>query len=295
MIDSHHHIWRMRDLPWLSGPEQPRIFGGYASVRRDYLIGEFRSDAEPSGITHSVYVQANWPPGRGTDEAKWVQAVADRNGWPHAIVAFADVVSADPRPQLDALAAAAPLLRGIRQQFHWHSHAQYRFAERPDLCSDRQVQRNIARLAAYGLVFDLQVFAPQMAGAAALAEACPDVTFVLQHAGMLEDPTSHGRREWETGMRRLSECGNVSVKLSGLGTFLRRNDPGHIRDTVHTTVGLFGAGRCMFGSNFPIEKIWTGYASMADAYFEACSGFTEAERDAIFRTAAARVYGIAAQ
>ena len=120
-----------------------------------------------------------------------MQRTADRDGWPHAIVAYADVSADDVRPQLDRL-SRYPLVRGVRMQLHWHENPQYRFAPRPNLAADPRIQRNVGRLADYGLSFDLQVFAPQMADAADLAESCPKVTFVLQHAGMLED-LSHGR------------------------------------------------------------------------------------------------------
>ena len=59
MIDAHHHIWRQADLPWLLGPEQPRIFGPYGPIRRDYLVTEFLADLAGTGIERSVYVQAN--------------------------------------------------------------------------------------------------------------------------------------------------------------------------------------------------------------------------------------------
>ena len=61
-------------------------------------------------------------------------------------------------------------------------------------------------------------------------------------------------------MKRLAKCPNVVVKLSAFGTFLHRNDPTFIAEMVQAAVGLFGAERCLFGSNFPIEKLWTSYA-----------------------------------
>ena len=148
-----------------------------------------------------------------------------------------------------------PLVRGVRMQLHWHENPLYRFAARPDLCADPMIRRNVARLADYGWSFDLQVFAPQMADAAQLAEACPKVTFVLQHAGMLEDLSPAGRAAWRAGMARLARCPNVVSKLSGLGTFIHRNDAAHIAAVLADTVAMFGAERCLFGSNFPIEKI----------------------------------------
>ncbi len=292
VVDGHHHIWRQGDLPWLAGPMQPRIFGSYEPIRRDYPIEEYRADIAASGVVKSVYVQANWPPERYEDEAAWVQRTADETGWPHAIVAYANVSANDVRPQLDRL-SRYPLVRGVRMQLHWHENPQYRFAARRDLAADPTIRRNIGRLADYGLSFDLQVFAPQMADAADLAESCPKVTFVLQHAGMLEDLSPAGRAEWRAGMVRLSACGNVVSKLSALGTFLHRNDPGHVADVVRETIGIFGAGRCLFGSNFPIEKLWTSYSVLLEAYRDAVATLAVKEQRAVLHDTAMNVYRIA--
>lgn len=289
IVDGHHHIWRQADLPWLVGPMQPRIFGPYEPIRRDYPIREYLDDIAGAGVVQSVYVQTNWAKGDFEREAAWVQATHDETGWPHGLVAYADFSQDDVRPQLDRL-SRYKLMRGARMQLHWHENEMYRFAARPDLCDDPVIQRNVARLGEYGWSFDLQVFAPQMEGAARLAEACPHVTFVLQHAGMLEDLSGDGRALWRAGMARLAARPNVVVKLSGLGTFLHRNDESHIRDVMLTTVALFGAERCLFGSNFPIEKLWTDYASLVEAYGRAAGGLREAERQAIFAGAARRVY-----
>jgi predicted TIM-barrel fold metal-dependent hydrolase len=292
VVDGHHHIWRQADLPWLAGPMQPRIFGPYEPIRRDYPIEEFRADIAGSGVVKSVYVQTNWPRGRYEDEAAWVERTAEATGWPHAIVAYADLGVEDVRPQLDRLSCHG-LVRGVRMQLHWHLNPQYRFAARSDLAADPTIRRNIGRLADYGLSFDLQVFAPQMADAADLAESCPKVVFVLQHAGMLEDLSPAGRSEWRAGMVRLGSCGNVVAKLSGLGTFLHRNDPAHVAGVVHEAVAIFGAGRCLFGSNFPIEKLWTSYGALLDAYRDAVRSLAPKEQQAILHDTAMSVYRIA--
>ena len=218
-----------------------------------------------------------------------MQQTANQHGWPHAIVAYADLGANDVRPQLDRLACYS-LVRGVRMQLHWHDNPLYRFAARPDLSKDTVIRRNVARLSDYGFSFDLQVFALQMAGAASLAEACPKVTFVLQHAGMPEDLSPQGRADWRAGMQRLAACPNVVSKLSGLGTFVHRNDPGHIASVLADTVAIFGAERCLFGSNFPIEKLWTSYRELVDAYRVATSSLGAEAQDTIFRTTASRVY-----
>jgi predicted TIM-barrel fold metal-dependent hydrolase len=267
---------------------QPRIFGPYEPIRRDYPIQEYLDDLKATGVTRSVYVQTNWPIDRFEDEAAWVQQTANEHGWPHALVAYADFGVEDVRPQLDRL-TRYPLVRGVRMQLHWHENPLYRFATRPDLCADPVIRRNVGRLADYDWSFDLQVFAPQMADAAGLAEACPKVTFILQHAGMLED-LSQGRAAWRAGMARLALCPNVVSKLSGLGTFIHRNDGAHIADVLDDTVAIFSAERCLFGSNFPIEKLWTSYRDLVDAYRTAAARLRPEQRDAIFATTATRVY-----
>ena len=294
IVDGHHHIWRQADLPWLTGPMQPRIFGPYEPIRRDYSIGEYLDDIAGTGVVRSVYVQTNWAPENFEQEAAWVQRAADEHGWPHAIVAYADLSVEDVRPQLDRL-MRYKLLRGVRMQLHWHENPLYRFAARPDLCSDPVIRRNIARLADYGLSFDLQVFAGQMSGAAELAADCSRVTFILQHAGMLEDLSAEGRAAWRQGMTRLAARPNVVSKLSGLGTFIHRNDPAHIASVLNDTIALFGAERCLFGSNFPIEKLWTGYRELVSAFITAAAPLHPEQREAIFTGTAMRVYRIEAQ
>ena len=135
IVDAHYHIWRQADLPWLSGPMQPRIFGPYGPIRRDYLIDEYLEDLSGTGVVKSVYVQANWPKEKFEDEVAWVARSRTRHGWPHGIVGYADVTVDDVRPQLDRL-TRYPLMRGVRMQLHWHENEIYRFAARPDLAAD---------------------------------------------------------------------------------------------------------------------------------------------------------------
>ena len=292
IVDAHHHIWRQADMPWLSGPMRPRIFGPYESIRRDYLVDEFLRDRAGTGVVKSVYVQANWPSENFEREVAWVSQVADESGWPHGIVGYADVTADDVRPQLDRL-TKYKLMRGVRMQLHWHENASYRFAARPDLATDPKVARNIARLSDYDWSFDLQVFAPQMAEAAQLAAACPKVTFVLQHAGMLEDLSDQGWAEWRAGMTLLAAQPNVVSKTSALGTFIHRNDPAHIAAVTRGTVALFGAQRTMFGSNFPIEKLWTTYPELIAAHRAAAAHLPAADQRALLHDTAMRVYRLA--
>jgi predicted TIM-barrel fold metal-dependent hydrolase len=129
-----------------------------------------------------------------------------------------------------------------------------------------------------------------MKGAAELAASAPKVTFILQHAGMPEDMSDNGWQVWRDGMKRLAAAPNVVTKLSALGTFIHRNDPDHIAAIVRETIQIFGAERSMFGSNFPVEKLWTKYSDLVSAYRNAVTPLGEATSRAVLHDTAARVY-----
>ena len=160
-------------------------------------------------------------------------------------------------------------MRGVRMQLHWHENPLYRFAAAPDLGADPTVQRNVG--AARRLRLELRSAGVRAADGrrGRPRRGLPERDLraaARRHAG---GPVASGARQWRAGMVRLAACPNVVSKLSGLGTFLHRNDPAHIAEVVRETVSMFGADRCLFGSNFPIEKLWTSYGALIGAFREA--------------------------
>jgi predicted TIM-barrel fold metal-dependent hydrolase len=270
----------------------PRIFGAYEPIRRDYPIEEYLADAVPAGVAASVYVQTNWPLERSLDEVRWVQEVHEQTGWPSAIVGCADLFAVEAAGVIAAELAASPLLRGIRLQLHWHEDERFRFASAPDRMNDPVLRRNVARLADLGLVFELQVFSSQMADAARFVAALPRVTFVLLHAGMLESAAEEHVAPWLAGLDLLAEQPNLTVKLSGQGTFVHRVDEELIGLVASASLERFGPERCMFGSNFPIEKLWTDYGTLLGAWKNALGSQPEAVRREVFSDTARRVYAL---
>ena len=98
VIDTHHHIWLRKDIPWLADPPVPRMYGDYFGLRRDNPVEEWIHDVTPEGVTKSVHVTAMWGTERALDETRWLQETADRHGFPHGIVFQADMTD----PDLDA-------------------------------------------------------------------------------------------------------------------------------------------------------------------------------------------------
>jgi predicted TIM-barrel fold metal-dependent hydrolase len=288
IVDSHHHIWRAEDLPWLSGPMVPRIFGPYEPIKRDYLIDEYIADATASGIVESVYVQTNWPLDQAVTEVRWLREVHQETGWPMAVIGAADLLDEAAAETMRRQAALTPLMRGTRQQLHWHKDFPY--ASAPDLMNDAVFRKNIGALADLGWLFELQVFPEQMPDAVELVAAFPDVTFVLVHAGMLIGPEY--LQLWRAGMSALAEQPNVVVKLTGQGTFVHRVDRDLISLIATEVIDRFGADRAVFGTNFPVEKIWTAMPALVEAWKDALAHLPLADQGAIFAGTARRVYAL---
>jgi predicted TIM-barrel fold metal-dependent hydrolase len=286
-VDAHHHIWPAEGLPWLDGPMIPRIFGPYEPLQgKAYSIDSYKADAEAKDFSQSVYVQANWALEDSVKEVEWVHAQYERTGWPHAIVGSADLFAPDALDTVHAELEASSLLRGVRLQLHWHDRVEaYRFAKGPDDASDRTFNENLAKLSALGLVFELQVFPNQLAPALELVDAHPDLTFVLVHAGM---PIAG--EPWRDLLTQLSHHHNVVVKLSGQGTFVHAVDRELIADVTKVVLDTFGAGRAMFGSNFPIESLWTDFSSLIDAWLGVLAEYPDQVRADVLGRTARRIY-----
>lgn len=289
VIDSHFHIWRRDDLPWLNGPMVPRIFGPYEPIRRDYPIEEYLGELKGLDVAKAVYVQTNWAKTDFEKEVAWVSDTAEETGWPHAIVGYADMTVDDIRPQLDRL-KKYPLLRGVRMQLHWHEVPEYRFAPGPDHVLDPVVRKNVARLRDYGYSFDLQLFPAQMRDGAELVAENPDTDFILTHCGMLVDDKPETVAAWKAGLSHFAKLPNLYAKLSGLGTFGHRNDPALISLIVDSGIEILGSDRLTFGSNFPIEKLWATYADVLAAHKAAVGKHGAKAVADVFHDTAARVY-----
>src|ERR1017187_4532396 len=176
-IDTHHHIWLRKDIPWLADPPIPRMYGDYFGLRRDYPVEEWMNDIAPQNVMKSVHVTAMWGVARALDETGGLQSVADKHGSPDGIVCQAEMTD----PDLDAKLKAQKQfsnLRGVRHQLHWDSHPLRQPNPTPDLCNRPDFRRGFALLEKYGLHFELQVFAGQAQYAVDLIKAFPNVPMI---------------------------------------------------------------------------------------------------------------------
>lgn len=290
-VDAHIHLWDLGRLryPWLTPPhadDGPN--GSVEAIARAYLPADYRAEMARWNVVGAVHVDAGAHPGDALAETEWLEGLAEEEGVPSVIVAFAALDD----PDLDATLAAHarhPRVRGIRHIVNWHPDPQRSYTPH-DVTHDEAWQCGFALLAKHGLSFDLQCYPAQMPGLANLIARHPDIPVILNHAGMAVPGDPDGIAEWRCGLTALAACPHVSVKLSGFG-FARRNwTPGFVRDTVRTVIDLFGTDRAMFASDLPTDRLFGGIDAQMEACHAAVMDFGEEDRRALFGRNADRIY-----
>jgi len=280
IIDAHHHLWDLsRGYAWLEDED-------LAAIRRDFGVTDLLVNLTAAGVDRSVLVEA----GRcDAAEVREFLAIAETTAQIVGVVGWADV--ADPT-LADELAGhrGAPggrWLVGVR--------AQVQHEPDPDYLARADVHRGLATVADAGLTFDLVVRGDQLAGAVSAVRAVPQGMFVLDHLGYppIRDGLS-GLPAWRDRLTPLAATPNVVAKLSGLVTVADRLQwtVDDLRPWVHTAVELFGPGRLMFGSDWPVCLVAAAYPRVKNALDEALGDLGRKEREAIFSGTAIATYGL---
>lgn len=294
-IDAHHHLWDLKRFPyaWLAPDSPPRPFGDHAGLKRDYLPADYRKDIAGLDVVASVFVEAN-AGAPGAREIEWVDEVARDAPMPGVAVGGVDL----RRPDLAAILSAfqrSPRMRGIRMSLCWDERPRWRFIDAPDVMLSAEFRAGLAALTRRGLVFDTLVVPSQLSQLAQLAASNPGQAIVIDHLGTPWFETVGDRRAWESGMRECAACPNVAVKISALWTLDRRWRPEVIRDPVRLVVELFGAARCMWASNLPVETLMCPAPRQIASLEEVLADLDEDAKNAIFHDTAKRVYRIDAR
>ncbi|MXY33839.1 MAG: amidohydrolase family protein, partial [Boseongicola sp. SB0664_bin_43] len=207
--------------------------------------------------------------------------------WPMAQVVFADLASERLGKELDRM-QELPSVRGVRQ-IVGRAPEEDRATGTNELLDDPRFVEGLREVGRRGLSFDLQLI-PELYGAMAdVLSDVPGTRVALCHAGSPHDRTRGGLAAWSGGLRRLSELPQVSAKLSGLGMFEHDWTRESVRPVVEVCLEQFGAARCMFGSNFPVDSLYSDYRAIVEAY--ECLVPDEA-RLAVFGDTAAAFYGL---
>lgn len=287
-IDAHHHLWDLNAVsyPWLMENGVERFFGDPSPIQRNYMLDEFRQEASAEGVAASVHIQVGAK--SGWEEAKWVQAVGDSNSdWPLAQVVFCDLTSDKLGTQLDAFQSLSTV-RGVRQIIGRAPSEDARTGTN-ELLSNPKFAAGLKEAGERGLGFDLQLIPELMVKTAQVLKRAPETKVALCHAGSPHNRSDEGLAAWSDSLGKLSELPNVHCKLSGLGMFDHNWAANDFRPLVETVLDQFGPERVMFGSNFPVDKLYSDYAKLAAAYRKLVP---EEMHQAVFRSTALGFYNL---
>lgn len=286
IVDPHIHLWELDRLnyPWLV--EQPLIpfVAEHPQLQQDYTLNEFEADSAPFELHRAVHVEALPAPDQFVDETAWLQALADNpdnRGLPHGIVGAIDLGSADVQATIEAH-CRYPNIRGLRQVLSWL----------PDTTlSDSHWRTQYGSLADHGLSFDLEISASQVESTVALVRDFPNVRVAINHNGLAALQNGRNQGAWYDDLRALADSDNVAIKLSGYAACYDREWTTEIiRPMIRKTIEIFGIGRCMFASNFPVERPFISYAEIWNAYIEVAADYTTAEQQLLLHDNAVEFY-----
>ncbi len=310
IVDPHHHLWTHDPPGAYRIPELWADTGSGHRIEQTVFIQcgtNQRKDGPPElrpvGETEFVVEQA-------AESARGPAGAARVSG----IVAFADLALGAPvEPVLEAhLEAGDGLIRGIRTGAAWDETGTVwtPFPEgTPHIYADATFREGFGRLAAFGLTYDAWNYHPQIPELTDLARAFPETTIVLDHLGGVLGIGAYATKrdevfaQWAKDLAELSECPNVVAKLGGMAMPLNgfgwenRERPVTSDEFVAAqapyylhAIEQFGPERCMFESNFPVDKQSLSYRTLWNAFKKIAAGFSAHEKAAMFRDTAMRVY-----
>ncbi|WP_456268727.1 amidohydrolase [Kushneria sp. AK178] len=289
-IDAHHHLYDLEKhrYPWLQDDLEPMPFGDYSEIRQSYRLDDFLKDARAQNLVKSVHLDVGFDPSNPVGETRWLQSLADERGFPHGIVGYADLSDPHVEETLDQHCDYANF-RGIRQSLNYHEDPAKTYLDRPGVSTEASWRRGFSLLRDKNLSFDLQIYYPQMAELYQLARDFPDTQIILNHTGMQVDGPDHFEA-WQRAMATLAQAPNVACKISGLGMGDWHWTTQSIQPYVLEAIELFGTHRCMFASNFPVDKLFSDYATVIDAFDTITQSLSDQERRALFHDNAERFY-----
>lgn len=284
MADTHHHLWDLGRFryDWLAGDGDPDVaafLGPYDDIRRDYLIDELWGDFSVAGIVKSVHVQADISVDDPVDETRWLQSIADRHGFPHGIVAFSDLRQPDVGSELERHCASRNM-RGIRMP------------DEAGLLGSSAFRAGARVLEEMGLSFQVDPIPERHGDLIALADAMPDLQIFLGHAGVPEQRDRSYFERWRTSLGSIAQRANVVIKISGLGMGDHRWTVESIRPWVLSAIEIFGVNRCVFGTNWPVDRLYSSIGVLAAAYRSIIADFDPDDQRALLLGNAERLYRI---
>ena len=308
IVDPHHHLWDRGGSTYLAPQLLDDITNTHNVVKTIFVECRANYDKARS--------EDFWPVGETMFAAREADKI-DTAGGPTlaGIVGHADMMLGEAIADVLVahIAVSGGRFRGIRYTTAWDASDDIRNGHRrvtPLMMGASEFRSAARTLASMGLSFDAWLYHPQLPELAALATTVPDLVIVLNHLGgpLAVGPYGRIRSEalagWKAGMRQVADSPNVFLKLGGVGmddyfatgwaTCQAPPSSNEVADywadDLRFCIDLFGPERCMFESNFPVDRQTLPYPVIWNSFQIISTGYTDAEQDDLFSGTATRVY-----
>ena len=283
-IDTHVHFYDLQhpklEYGWLQPGVKHHILEAVEPIQAQrYWADDWVAESRFANVVKSSHVECAVGTPDPVEETRWLQAFADRLGHPHGIVAEVHLARPDAQAVLDAH-LAFPNMRGVRD-----------FGEGEYLV-DAAWRRGFALLRAHDLVYCVDPRPDTLAQIKDLAAAFPETVISLDHAGFPLRRDDDYMAFWRAEMTSLAEAANVIVKVSALGMGDPRWSVDSIRPLVLHCLDAFGVERTVFGTNWPVDRLFSSYPDVVNAYAEIISELSPSEQVALFSGNAERIFRI---
>ena len=289
-VDAHVNLWELgnKRFSWLMPPFGEGPADPLEAAAVNFALDAYLAAAKNWNVRGVVDIDDYAHPDDALTEAHWLRTVADERGLPDGIVAFAALN--DPNVEhLLSQYAAHKSIRGVRHVVAWHPDPSRTFLQR-DVTGDADWQAGFGLLEKYNFSFDCQVYPSQISNITTLIDRYPRIPVILNHLGMPVLADTDGETIWREGLQELAARPNTYIKISGLRYIRRPWKRENIRSYIRTAIEIFGPGRCLFGSDFPIDKVFASFNAHMDAYHSIVSDLSEEGRRDMFGRNANSVY-----
>lgn len=246
-----------------------------------YDISAMEAESRFADVSAFVHVQAAVGSADPVAETRWLTDMRDQSPIPFTIVAHADLGTQDARGQIDGHGESQYFV-GVRD-----------FAAEPMLAAgevNRTYEESLKELTRRGIMFDLDCEWMNMRSALKLAQRHPELQIVLEHIGFPRERTDEYFSSWRDAINELAQAENVTCKISGLGMTDPRFTRASLQRWVESCVEAFGPQRCVLGSNWPVDRLYSSYDVIMDFYRDYIAELSEAEQAQILSGNAARIY-----
>ena len=269
MIDAHQHVWQLgrNGCAWPTGVEAP--------IFRDYGLADFRQVAAPGGVMRTVLVQSQ----ENAVDTDWLLDLADGERTVAGVVGWVDFTAPDAPTRIAAI-ASRPKLKALRPMVQ---------DKAADWYDDVALEPAFRAMVERGLRLDALVRVPHLPSLDRLAGNMPDLPIVIDHAAKPGIGADGGFAEWHSAIAPLSERTHVFCKLSGLLTECAGAPAAAVEPYIAAILDLFGPGRVMWGSDWPVLELASSSAGWLDLARACVPAWAQSE---VFAGTAARFYDI---